>query len=62
MEDSIKNIAVPIVRHLLGAVGGYYGISGLATDSTIELLAGAAAALVALGWSIMEKKNAKAVS
>lgn len=59
MENNIKNVLVPLVRHALTAAGAWFGVTGLTGDSTVEALAGAFAVIIGLAWSILEKKNAQ---
>lgn len=46
-----------IVRHSLTFVGGILIMKGLATDSTVQELIGAAVTLAGGVWSIVSKKK-----
>ena len=61
MSNPIKEMVLGIVRHLLTIAGGVLIKDGLAVPGAFspELIAGLAAALVGVGWSIYQKYHGR---
>lgn len=52
-----------IIRHALGIFSGYLLAKGIDLDATsIETISGALGGLVAVGWSLAQKKKAASAS
>ena len=47
-----------VVRHAVGALGGYLVGKGLIDEATVTELIGAAGVLFAAGWSVVQKMRA----
>jgi hypothetical protein len=56
---SIEVIIGLLVRHFLGVVGGSIIAAGWLTANELQMLAGALPALLAVAWSIYQKRAAK---
>ena len=53
MKDGI----LAVVRHALGALGGYLVGTGMVDQAGATELAGAISTLIAMGWSLYEKRK-----
>ena len=54
----MQAIIAGLIRHVLTLVGGGVIASGTISGSDIEIAAGAVAALIGVGWSIVQKRLA----
>lgn len=51
------NAVLGIIRHVLTTLGGGLVTNGTITDSMLETGVGAVLTLIAIGWSIFDKKK-----
>lgn len=52
----MQAIIAGLIRHALTTFGGSIIASGAISGSDIEIAAGAVAALIGVGWSVVQKK------
>lgn len=51
----VKTFIGMMIRHCIGVAGGAVGADGIVTGSEVEILAGALAMVVSVGWSAWRK-------
>jgi hypothetical protein len=56
----MKELVFPIIRHGVGALGAMLVTNGYIDADLVDGFVGAGAFLIALAWSILEKRMAKA--
>lgn len=53
-----KEIIAKVIRHILGFAGGYLVAKGIEVDAeSLDAIAGGAAALASIGWSLWAAKK-----
>ena len=53
----VKESLMGLVRHLATTAGGYFMAQGYVQEGQVEMLAGAAAVIVGIIWSIWQKRK-----
>lgn len=57
MNSSLKTSIAALARHLVTTFGGVLVTAGTIGQEDLQTLAGAAAVIVGIIWSIVEKRN-----
>jgi len=57
--DTLPTFLASVVRHGAQLVAGYLLTKGLVSDGQVEMVVGLIVSVVALGWSFVQKSNAK---
>lgn len=55
----LNTLVTLLLRHLIGGLGAYFGLTADLDEQTMQAVVGAIMALLAVGWSAYEKRIPK---